>query len=154
MFCVLRPGEGSGVIEYRSGLEFVLVGGRNFMRLCELESLVSPDAFDKLRTLIGSDPCFGVGGLQTLSEVVRFRLGSNVQPANYERKKIEPDSDCAVPNISWGNSGEGTDDGQERGNYGPHKVHHERDRPPPDLLRAPEKNIPVFIVLGENDQGR
>jgi hypothetical protein len=129
------------------------MGGRDFIRLCELESPVSSDAFDQHRTLIGSDPCFRAGGLQTFSQVIWFGLGSNVQPPNDKRKEEEPDADYAISNISRGYSGEGTDDGQERGDYDPHKVHHERDRPPLDFLHIPEKDIPVSIVLGENDEG-
>jgi hypothetical protein len=153
-FCTLRPGEGSGVIEYRSRLELVLVGGGNFIHLCQFEGLVSGDAFGRHGTLIGSDPCFGAGGLQAFSQVVRFGFGSNVQPPDDKRKEEEPDGDCAVSNVSGGHPGEGTDDSQERGDYDPYKVHNERDRPPPNLLHIPEKDIPVLIVLGENNEGR
>jgi hypothetical protein len=96
--------------------------------------------------------------VQGIAKVVGLGLGSHVKPTNNDRKEVRPHGVDRITGVS-GDGDEvvkiyqGVYNGEQESDQRPEDVHGHGDRPLPGASGRLAKDLPVSIVLWQNDQG-
>ena len=159
VFGVLRPDEHPSIVEDWSGLLLVSVDVVDMSRRrFDRPGSTTGDSGGEYRLRSSSHIRHFMSVVQSVAEMISLGLGSHVKPTDDERKEVCPHSGNRVTCVSRDSDEsvevhEGVHDGERKSHQHPDNVHCHGDGPLPSALGSLREDLPVSVILGQDDQG-